>query len=49
LTSFGAFPVDKFAKAPQWTLAGDNLLGPGAPVNNCRWASAQGPKNERII
>ena len=22
-------------------LAGDSLLSPGAPVNNCRWASVQ--------
>jgi len=22
-------------------LAGDNLISPGIPVNNCRWASVQ--------
>ena len=22
-------------------LTGDNLISPGAPVNNCRWASIQ--------
>jgi hypothetical protein len=38
----GGSLADHRAQALSRSQAGDTLIGPGAPVNNCRWASTLG-------